>query len=105
MVLRAAGKRRRSKYRVSFYKKLTDSTGHPVDVPQGVVEVHSDRKSRAIRKARLRFAGLKNVAVWSLRADYEKMELVADSEQITKYGPTLSCKSGGVGHIASGGGQ
>jgi hypothetical protein len=29
-------------YRVSFFKKLTDSTGHPFDVSQGIVEVRGD---------------------------------------------------------------
>ena len=43
-------------YRVSFFKKLTDSTGHPFDVPRGWL------KSAAIgnlarSKAGLRFAG------------------------------------------------
>lgn len=67
-------------YRVSFFKRLTDSTGHPVDAPQGIVEVQGDRKSRAIKKARLQFARLKDVAAWSLRADYEKVDIVADGE-------------------------
>ncbi len=48
-------------YRVSFFKKLTDSTGHPVDVIQGAVEVDGDRKSRAINAARRKFAELKGV--------------------------------------------
>ena len=76
-------RRRPVHYKVSFFKKLTDSTGHQFDVLQGRVDVHSDRKSRALRKARLRFAGLKNVVEWSLRADYEKVELIADREQIS----------------------
>jgi hypothetical protein len=65
-------------YRVSFFKRLTDSTGHPVDVPQGSVEVHGDRKSRAVRAARQRFAELKSVRTWTLRADYENVEIIAN---------------------------
>jgi hypothetical protein len=53
-VLRSTGEKRRSKYRENFFKKLTDSAGHPFDVCQGVVEVQSDRGSRAVRKAQLR---------------------------------------------------
>jgi hypothetical protein len=64
-------------YRVSFFKKLTDSTGHPVDACQGTVEVRAPTQDCAIDLARHRFAALKDVGSWSLRADYETAELLA----------------------------
>jgi len=64
-------------YRVSFFKQLTDSYGHSVDAWQGCVEVRAPDRERAVAEARHRFAELKDVGVWSLRADYEEVELLA----------------------------
>lgn len=64
-------------YRVSFFKKLTDTTGHTVDAVQGTVDVECHRRSRAIRSARRKFAKLKDVSVWTLRADYERVDIMA----------------------------
>ena len=64
-------------YRVSFFKTLTDSTGHPVDACQGVIEVRAPTKDRAIRLAENAFANSKDVLRWSLRADYETVERLA----------------------------
>ncbi len=64
-------------YRESFFKKLADSTGHCVDALQGAVEVEDDRKSRVI--VRRKFAELKDVPVWSLRADYECVAMLGHS--------------------------
>jgi hypothetical protein len=61
-------------YRVSFFKKLIDSTGHPVDACQGVIEVRAPTKDRAIKLAKNAFANSKDVLIWSLRADYETVE-------------------------------
>jgi hypothetical protein len=61
-------------YRVSFFKRLTDSTGHPVDACQGTVEVNASGKDRAIKVARAKFAELGDVAIWSMRADYARAE-------------------------------
>lgn len=63
-------------YSVSFFKKLTGGSGHPVDACQGTVEVHATDKASAIERARLRFAELQEVGVWSLRADYEEAKLL-----------------------------
>ncbi len=68
-------------YRVSFFKNLTDSYGRPVDACQGSVEVRAPGQGRAIELARQRFAELKDVEVWSLRADYEKVELLASRKR------------------------
>lgn len=64
-------------YQISFYKKLTDSTGHPVDAWQGAVDVRAPSENRAVELGRLRFAELKDVGTWSLRADYAKVEKLA----------------------------
>src|SRR5215472_16993601 len=64
-------------YRVSFFKTLTDSTGHPVDACQGVIEVRAPTKDRAIRLAENAFANSKDVLRWWLRADYETVERLA----------------------------
>jgi hypothetical protein len=63
-------------YRVSFFKRLTDSNGHPVDACQGAVEVSASSEDRAVNMARLKFAELEDISIWSLRADYEKAELL-----------------------------
>jgi hypothetical protein len=63
-------------YRVSFFKRLTDSTGHQFDAIQGAVEVEGYRKSRAILSARRKFTKMKDVQSWSLRADYERVDVI-----------------------------
>lgn len=63
-------------YQVTFFKKVTDSTGHDCDVCQGVVEVHADSQGRAIELARTKFAELQEVSAWWLRADRETVELL-----------------------------
>jgi hypothetical protein len=65
-------------YRVSFFKTLVDSTGHPVDACQGVIEVHAPSEERAIDEARIEFAKLKQVMTWRLRADYAKAERLCE---------------------------
>ena len=57
----------RQMYRVSFFKKLTDSTGHPVDAWQGAVEVRAPSRDGAVELARPRFAEIKDVGTWTLR--------------------------------------
>lgn len=61
---------------VSFFKSLIDSAGHPVDACQGTVEVSASTEDRAIDVAELKFAAVPDVGNWSLRADYEKVELL-----------------------------
>jgi hypothetical protein len=68
-------------YRVSFFKRLTDSTGHQVDAIQGVVEVEGSRKSRAILSARRKFTKIKGVQSWSLRADYERVDVIPRADR------------------------
>ena len=68
-------------YHVSFFKTLTDSTGHRFNPCQGTVEVHAPNEGRAIAIARERFAKLKDVGVWSLRADYEEAQIIPDRKR------------------------
>lgn len=63
-------------YRVSFFKKLTDSTGHPASPCQGTIDVRASCEEVAIESARRQFAELADVAGWWLRADYEEVELL-----------------------------
>jgi hypothetical protein len=70
-------------YRVSFFKKLTDSNGHPVDAWQGAVEVCAANPDGAIELARPRFAELKDVGTWTLRADYQRVELLAVRKRVS----------------------
>ena len=65
-----------SVYRVSFHKYLIDSSGHPADPCQGVVEVHASNPERAVEMAQLLFASDKGVHDWTLRADHAKAELL-----------------------------
>jgi len=70
-------------YRVSFHKRLTDSTGHPCDPCQGAVEVRASSQDRAIEIARRMFARLAQVSVWSMHADYETVELLVGRKRIS----------------------
>ena len=61
-------------YRVDFFKQVTDSTGHPFEAHQGTIEIDAIDQGQAIALAREKFAEAKDVPVWWLRADYEKVE-------------------------------
>jgi hypothetical protein len=76
-------------YYVSFFKNLVDSNGRPVDSCQGAVEVRATDRDHAIELARQRFAEMKDVAEWSLRADYEKVELLASRKRLSKRVPRI----------------
>jgi hypothetical protein len=71
----------RKTYRVSFFKKLVDSSGHPVDACQGVIEVGAISAKRAIVQARLTFAERSHIGHWSLHADYETVEAIPAHER------------------------
>jgi hypothetical protein len=64
-------------YRVSFFKRLVDSSGHPRATEQGAVEVHAVSEDDAIKRARLKFAKIKGVSSWSFRADYHEAALLS----------------------------
>ncbi len=71
-------------YYVSFFKRLVDSNGRCVDACQGAVEVRAADRDNAIKLARKKFAELKDVMDWSLRADYEKVELLEARKRVSK---------------------
>lgn len=71
-------------YCVSLFKRLVDSSGHPVDPCQGAVEVRASDQYSAIELARQRFTEMKDIADWSLPADYEKVELLASRKRPSK---------------------
>jgi hypothetical protein len=71
-------------YRVSFFKKLTNSTGHLFDVCQGAVEVHTCSPERAVEAARVRFAEINHDRSWNVRADYEKIEFLPTRKRISR---------------------
>ena len=71
-------------YRISFFKSLVDSTGHPVDACQGIVEVDAADQEHAIKAARRTFARLKDVGKWSLRADYETVETMPARKRLSR---------------------
>jgi hypothetical protein len=66
---------------VSFYKRLVDSTGHPVDAYQGVVEIRARDPERAIKDGRQSFARLRQIGDWSIHADYETVEALPNRKQ------------------------
>jgi uncharacterized protein YfaQ (DUF2300 family) len=89
------GEAMKQNYRVSFFKQLVDSTGHPFDVCQGVVEVHAISRKAAVDDAKRIFAELKDVKDWSLRADHEGVELLPGRQTEIKTRPVWE------GHKAS----
>lgn len=65
-------------YHVRFYKKLLSSNGHQFEPLQADVEVRALDRAEAIELGREKFAAIAGVQHWSLRADYEKVECVAE---------------------------
>jgi hypothetical protein len=68
-------------YRICFFKKLVDSTGHPVDACQGDLKIRASAQERAIEDARLMFAKRRDIRHWSLHADYETVEVLSDCKR------------------------
>ena len=81
------GEAMKQNYRVSFFKQLVDSTGHPFDVCQGVVEVRTISRKAAVDDAKRIFTELKDVKDWSLRADHEGVELVPAAKRRSRHAP------------------
>ena len=97
--LRFVGENRTSEvYCVSFFKTLTDSTGHAFDACQGAVEVSASTENCAIQAARLRFAKRKDVSTWSLRADYEKAELLPARRRTSSLAWRRICQEHSTAH-------
>ena len=57
-------------YRVSFFKNLLSSDGHPFRCIQRIIKInHARTDDRAIKAAELRYERLKQVHDWKLYAD------------------------------------
>lgn len=65
-------------YRICFFKRLVDSTGHPVDACQDDLRILASAQEQAIEDARLVFAKRREIPHWSLHADYETVEILPD---------------------------
>ena len=83
-------------YRVSFFKRLVDSTGHSVNACQGVVEIGAISRETAIGDAKRTFAELKGVKDWSLRADYEEVKPLPAAKQRSRNARAGST----IGHLS-----
>ncbi len=67
-----------TQYRVSFFKYLLSSDGHPAKALQRTIEVRHARSSdRAIKAAQCRYARACAVPDWTLHAD--AMEVQVDT--------------------------
>lgn len=77
-------------YHLDFFKTVSDSTGHPVDAWQGAVEVRATNRDTAIELGRRKFAELKDVAAWSLRADYQTVQPVVAVRASARSGHSLT---------------
>ena len=67
-------------YRVTFFKHLVSSDGHPFNCPQRTIDIRSAKNSdRAIKAAQLRYGRLAHCCDWKLRADEFRLETVGDT--------------------------
>ncbi len=75
-----------SRYRVSFFKDLISSDGHPFKCIQKVVEIqHARSPDRAVKAAELRYERFHRVHDWTLHSDC--LELEIDGKKVD-YCPT-----------------
>ena len=67
-------------YRVTFFKHLVSSDGHPFNCPQRTIDIRSAKSSdRAIQAAQLRYGRLSHGCDWKLRADEFRLEAIGDA--------------------------
>lgn len=63
-------------YRVSFFKNLLSSNGHPFKCLQKAVEIrHARSRERAVRAAKQRYARFHHAPHWALHADSFEVEV------------------------------
>jgi hypothetical protein len=75
-----------ARYRLTFFKDLLSSDGHPFKCVQGVVEIRNARSvDRAVQAAEFRYERLHGVHDWMLHADC--LELEVDDKKVD-YCPT-----------------
>jgi hypothetical protein len=64
------------RYRVSFFKTLLSSDGHPFKCLQLTIEIpHARNTDRAIKAAKRRYERLRRVPDWMLHADTFEVEI------------------------------
>ncbi len=69
-----------TRYRVSFFKYLLSSDGHPTKALQSTIEVrHARTPDRAIKAAQLRYGRQCAVRDWRLHADALEMQVDGSS--------------------------
>jgi hypothetical protein len=63
-------------YRVSFFKDVLSSDGHPFKCLQQVFEIRDARSAhRAVQAAECQYQGLRGIQKWTLHADYLEVEI------------------------------
>jgi hypothetical protein len=63
-------------YRVSFFKDLISSDGHPFKCIQKVIEIsHARSADRAVKAAEIRYERLHQVHDWMLHSDCVELEI------------------------------
>jgi hypothetical protein len=68
-----------ARYRVRFFKRLCDDTGHPHKCLEGVVDIRRARDSdRALRAAKRRFERVKRIPRWDMYADAIEIDFEQD---------------------------
>jgi hypothetical protein len=66
-----------SKYVVTFFKRVANSSGHEVQAPQDAIELSSGTLREAIETATRRFADARHIPDWSQHADGIAIDLRA----------------------------
>jgi hypothetical protein len=65
-----------ARYRVSFFKNLVNSDGHPFKCIQKVIDISRAKSvDRAVKAAEIRYERLHHVHDWTLHSDYLELEI------------------------------
>jgi hypothetical protein len=63
-------------YRISFFKNMLSSDGHPFKCVQEVIEIrHARNADHAVQAAERRYQDLRGIHDWKLHADYLELEV------------------------------
>jgi hypothetical protein len=77
-------------YRVTFFKHLVSSDGHPFRCPQRTIQVRlAKTRERAIRAAQCRYARLARDRDWRIHADSCETEIIENTDQHLSRGPSV----------------
>lgn len=63
-------------FRLSFFKRFTDSYSHPVNAYRGTIDIGAVSEENAIEMAWVTFAKCKGVSHWSCCIDYGTMQML-----------------------------